>query len=487
MVVVLAMMAALVGCARMNGPDLALVYDAAAQHHGIDRNPIIVIPGLLGSALVEESTGRTVWGAFEPASADPGDPEGARALALPIRADVPLAEARDEVVPAGVLERLRIRLLGIPLEVQAYAGVLRTLGAGGYRDEALGLAGQVDYGDDHYTCFQFSYDWRRDNVESARRLHAFMIEKREEVRGAHADVLGAHVAPADIRFDIVAHSMGALVVRYFLMYGDQPLPEDGSLPELTWAGAEMVGRVVYVGPPNAGSAQALRQLVEGRKMAPLLPYYPAALLGSFPSAYQLLPRPRHGAVVWDGDPDRHVTRLTDATLWDELGWGLASPDQDRVLVSLLPDIDSAHERRAIAMAYLARVLERADAFHRALDREVAWQPAGLEQFLVAGDATGTLARLSVSSADGRLEVIEEGPGDGSVLRSSALLDERVGGAVAWTPWTRTPIAFDSVLFLPDEHLALTRSSVFSDNVLYWLLEEPRRRGAKTLRAAGTSP
>ena len=28
------------------------------------RNPVIVIPGILGSRLVEESTGKVVWGAF---------------------------------------------------------------------------------------------------------------------------------------------------------------------------------------------------------------------------------------------------------------------------------------------------------------------------------------------------------------------------------------------------------------------------------------
>jgi len=31
------------------------------------------------------------------------------------------------------------------------------------------------------------------------------------------------------------------------------------------------------------------------------------------------------------------------------------------------------------------------------------------------------------------------------------------------------------LFLPDRHLALTRSEVFRDNVLFWLLEETRAR------------
>ncbi len=31
--------------------------------------------------------------------------------------------------------------------------------------------GSTDYGDGHFTCFQFDYDWRRDNVEDAKRLN----------------------------------------------------------------------------------------------------------------------------------------------------------------------------------------------------------------------------------------------------------------------------------------------------------------------------
>ena len=63
------------------------------------------------------------------------------------------------------------------------------------------------------------------------------------------------------------------------------------------------------------------------------------------------------------------------------------------------------------------------------------------------------------------------PGDGVVPRSSALLDQRVGGT--WQPTLVTPIDFRSVLFLPEDHLGLTRNDVFRDNVLYWLLEDPR--------------
>ncbi len=53
---------------------------------------------------------------------------------------------------------------------------------------------------------------------------------------------------------------------------------------------------------------------------------------------------------------------------------------------------------------------------------------------------------------------------------SVLLDERVGNE--WTPRLESPLDFYSALFLPSDHLGVTRHEVFRDNVLFWLLEEP---------------
>ena len=126
---------------------------------------------------------------------------------------------------------------------------MTTLGAGGYRDEALGLHA-IDYGDDHFTCFQFDYDWRRDNVENAKRLKQFIEAKRAYVQQAYKKRYG--IEQAAVKSDIVAHSMGSLVARNFPMYGDAELPADGQDAVVTWAGADFVDRLILVGPPNAG-------------------------------------------------------------------------------------------------------------------------------------------------------------------------------------------------------------------------------------------
>ncbi|MEM7230497.1 MAG: hypothetical protein AAF432_16990, partial [Planctomycetota bacterium] len=229
----------------VRAPELGSIYDRAAQHHDPYRNPVIVIPGILGSQLIEDETQTIVWGAFGGGAANPDKPDGARLVALPIDDTTPLRELRDSVSSNGALDRIKLTVLGLPIELDAYSRILGTLGAGGYRDDQLGDSGAIDYGDDHYTCFQFDYDWRRDIPENAARLDAFIDEKRAYVRQAYLDEYG--IDNPDIQFDIVAHSMGGLITRYMLRYGSADLPEDGSVPPATWAGADGIDNVILVG------------------------------------------------------------------------------------------------------------------------------------------------------------------------------------------------------------------------------------------------
>ncbi len=459
-----AVLATTSGCTLdVAGPDLGGLYSRAAREHDATRNPVIVIPGILGSKLVDKPSGTLVWGAFAGDFADPRKPSGARLTAVPMREGVPLRDLGDDVRPDGALDRLRVNLFGLPIELNAYVHILGVLGVGGYRDEGLGLAGAVDYGDDHYTCFQFAYDWRLDNVANARRLHRFIRAKQAYVRAETQKRSG--VDPGDMKFDIVAHSMGGLVTRYMLRYGDADLPDRGPVPEPTWAGADLVERVILVGTPNAGSAEAVVQLVEGIEFAPFLPTYSPAVLGTMPSVYQLLPRARHGAVVdTNGDP----LDVFDIATWERMRWGLADPKQDGELRKLLPDVSDAAARRRIALDHLRKCLDRARRFDEALDSPADSIP-GVRLYLVAGDATKTLAVVSVDAA-GRVRPLEHGPGDGTVLRTSAHMDERVGGE--WQRTIRTPVPWSGTYFLFTDHLGLTRDPMFADNILYVLLEMP---------------
>jgi hypothetical protein len=75
----------------------------------------------------------------------------------------------------------------------------------GYRDEQSAKAGAVDYAAGHFPCFQFDYDWCRDNSENARRLDEFIREKRACVQSELEKRFRA--ANCDAKFGIVAQSM----------------------------------------------------------------------------------------------------------------------------------------------------------------------------------------------------------------------------------------------------------------------------------------
>ncbi len=435
------------------------------MHDDPHRNPVIVIPGLLGSKLVDQHTGDRVWGTFGLGQVDPNTPTGARHFALPMAKGKRLSELRDHVKSDGALDRVVVNFLRIPLELNAYYNILQTLGVGGFRDEQLSVAGAIDYGEGHYTCFQFAYDWRRDIVESARELDRFIKTREQYVQMEIEKRFG--IKKAKVKFDLVAHSMGGLVARYYLRYGTADLPEDGSLPKLTWAGAEHVDHLVVIGTPNAGAMTSLEDLIHGASVDLLFSCYPAAVLSTMPSMYQLLPRARHFPLLQaDGKP---VPDFFDPELWIYQQWELADPKQDPVLRQLLPDVDSLEERREVALDHLDKALRRARQFPAAMDVP-ARPPESLKLLLIAGDAEQMKSTAKIVPGKG-IKIIKTGPGDGTVLRSSTLMDERVSDHL--NQRLVSPIHWDQGNFIFSDHLGLTKNPAFTDNVLFFLLESPR--------------
>ncbi len=447
-------------------PDLRHIYGRTAQSDDRERNPIIVIPGVLGSRLVDDQARRVVWGEFGGDGINPESGGGARLIALPMQQGQRLDSLTDGVRAAGTLDALDVRFFGIPFQINAYRDLLTALGVGGYRDPDTNLA-DVDYGNQTYSSFQFAYDWRRDNVENARRLHQFILEKKAYIETERRNRYQNDLDP--VRFDIVAHSMGGLIARYFLEYGDADLPADGSTPTMTWAGAEHVDRLVMIATPNAGSIDAMANLVRGEKLSQFLPRYEPAVLGTMPALYQLLPRSRQNPVIAEGD--RRGVDIFDPKIWAQFRWGLLDPRQHRVLQELLPEVRDPNARLQIAYEHLTKCLNRAKAFQAAIDVP-ANPPAGTTIHLIAGDAHATTSQFRVDQR-GQLTVTEWKPGDGRVSRSSALMDERDSASVKWSPRLISPIKWSSVNFLFADHLGLTSDPGFTDNVLFLLLESAR--------------
>ncbi|MEM1082633.1 MAG: hypothetical protein AAGI48_00800 [Verrucomicrobiota bacterium] len=437
-------------------PELGEIYNAAAQRSHAERNPIIVIPGVIGTRLVSDPGGEVVWGVFGPGGVDHRSAEGRRALALPISSS---GWPRDEVRPDFALEELEVSL-GFNFQFKAYANMLAAFGAGGYIDPAHVDLGDVDYGDEHFTCFQFGYDWRRSCAENAAELGRFIEEKRREVSRKRRE-LGIGGGP--VKFDLVAHSMGGLVARYYLMYGKRPLTSSGDMP-VTWSGARHVDKLIMVGTPNGGSVYAYRDIFDGMRLAPLLPRIPAAVVGTMPSAFELMPPGEAGALI-----DEHSEAINPYAVdeWDRRGWGMLNPEQDDVLAELMPETTDPAERRRRAKGHLDKMLRNARAFHRAISCECR-TPGGLEFFAFVGDAVPTASRVQIEG-DGSQVLIDYLPGDKLVTRRSALRDKRPAGD---SGRVRSPIPWAGVNFVFTDHLKMTSDPAFTDNVLYLLLERP---------------
>ena len=466
LITVLCCLALLTGCQSLKQRrqvSLGEIYDDLAKLPDTERNPVIVIPGILGSRLVDGQTSEVVWGEMGPSGVSPLKTRSLTELALPMQSGVPLHQLHDQVKQDGPLDQITFRVAGIPIRVNAYAQVLATLGVGGYRDQHFhgsSRLNEVTYGNDHFTCFQFAYDWRRDISESAAQLAQYIEEKDAYTRQQYLEKFG--IENPNIKFDIVAHSMGGMVARYYLRYGNQPLADDGSLPVLTWEGAKRVGRVFIVGTPNLGSTQAIKEMKEGLRLAPPMPKFPAAVVGTMPAAYQLFPRSEDMPLVYE---DCSRPDVLSPQTWQELGWGLADPRQDRVLARLMPNC-SAQQRRQIALDHQTKCLARARQLHQALDVP-APLPAGLEMHLYAGDAKKTLHQLLVNPRNGRITQEIKTAGDGTVTRSSATAERQNAGIHPFRmiPWT-------DETFLSTDHLGLTRDRTFVDNVLNQLLVTP---------------
>lgn len=443
------------------------------------KPPIIFIPGILGSRLVNRRTGETVWPDLR-----------ADEIALPISSQV-LAENRDDVVALEVLEEVRFNPF-IP-KVAVYGPLLKSLELyGGYQrgDEAApSPSGATD------TFYTFAYDWRRDIVESARAL-GDMIED-----------LKRRLGRPDLRFDIVAHSMGGLVARYYAMYGGRDVL-DAQVHCPDWSGARNLGEIVMIGAPNAGSMNALRALLRGysvagddpqsRKILGKLalgltggPISPRIVFTS-PAVYQLLPS-QQSARFFDGNLKPLSVRLYEIETWRRYKWSAAFDEniRRRELKLLVKDLGLARGKaeslRLLAERerFLRVALRRAAAFHNALLAESP-PPARLRFAFIGGDCLATLdgaiiligiAPRTIFHASNypggrwlrrKAEELILAPGDGSVTRHSLLgypLNSNSAGAIPLA-MRSTPV---EAVFLCESHNGLIADAAAQNSLHLTLL------------------
>jgi len=300
------------------------------------KSPIIIIPGLTGSELINSKTGQVAW--FR--TSRPKDDD----VRLPISSN--LARNRDNLIAGDIIREIKIAKL-LP-EIEIYEKLIASLQTtGGYREAKWNTATKEDFQDTFYV---FAYDWRRDNVENARLL----IQKIETLK--------RRLGKPDLRFNIVAHSMGGLISRYAAMYGNVDIP--AGTPKPTWAGARHLNKIFLLGTPNEGSLLALDGLINGVVYAggkinlPWVQNLSRFDVFTIPSVYQLLP---HAGTFKAYDEDLKPIELDiyNPQVWDEYDWSVwDDKDYEKKF--------DATERRN-AKSYFLAALNRAKRFQAALD------------------------------------------------------------------------------------------------------------------------
>jgi pimeloyl-ACP methyl ester carboxylesterase len=355
--------------------------------------PVVVVPGIMGSGLLR-GDGTHVWLNLRNAV-------GSYNLGLPFT--IPLHASRDDLIPGTLLgsDTRLPRLFGFT----EYYDLLDVLEAAGFRPAAEANGGKLIH-------HLFTYDWRRDIVEAARRL--------DETLEAMADARGDR----DARFNVVAHSMGGLVARYYLRYGSAEPAEDAPV---TWAGARRIRNLLLVAVPNGGSIPSLEGLLFGSRVGLSYTTLAAPVIARMPSVYQLLP-PAGMTALLDQKLEPLAVDLHDVATWERFGWGPFAPTAVRRLAGFT---DAECEAYA---PFLRAVLDRARAFHRALARCPS-TPCPVRVMVVGGDCLPTLARGVVPQVAGpprfeprnrrEADAMFEA-GDGRVTRASLLASHQPG-------------------------------------------------------------
>jgi pimeloyl-ACP methyl ester carboxylesterase len=440
-ILVLSGMCLLSACVSVSQkPDLALLY--RSSHLNENASPIIIIPGLMGTTLVN-AKGEEVW------------PKSASNLAFSRFDDLATGLEKDGIVPG----RLFDSLAGIDF----YGTLLDTLEqAGRYEKSTAGVPVPALLKDKR-RYYVFLYDWRKSNFEAVQGLHALIEQIRQDYRN-----------PA-LKVDIIAHSNGGLISRYYLHYGPQTAANRAN-PTPWTEGESRIRRIAMLGTPNLGSVVSVSRLYQGFRIG--VRPIPPQVLTYFATPFEALPSPK-SAVFIDSNGTPVELDIYDPALWRRNGWSIFSP---AVREEVRKNAHNADQAQAQLEARFAEHLLQARNFQYALSRPQELKSTQIALF--GGDCRLTGARALVQN-DGDRQVLafEEdqvrakkkntdykqwllAPGDGLVTRESQLA--RASNLYVNAKLDRDLFPIAQTTFFCETHELLTANPYFQNNLLYFL-------------------
>ena len=427
-------------------PDLKRLYAVSASDRF--QNPVILVHGMLASKLRSTDDGREIW------------PGPLRNFLLNRLESLALAIDPKSLRPVkGDSEAYAL------LGRRHYDQIRKALNAGGY---SRGQAGQPNPRNAQ-KFYAFIYDWRQDLVETAAKLDRFI----EQIRRAYDD--------PNLKVDILAHSMGALVTRYYLRYGSEDVLDAGTFHP-NQVGAAKTRKVILLGAPNMGSISGLQIFMKGEKFG-LARLYPE-IVATMPGAYQLLPHPdRDWMITLDGKKwDRDLYSIQT---WRDLQWSIFDPQARKRIRKRFSTEADAERYLDILERFFEKSLVRGKRFHRALSIPLKQTP--VRYIVFGGDCMLTPARCALERVNGyprirfhpseivnRLSGVDYDklmlePGDGRVTKPSLLARNSLDPSAPTNNDGAFPIAY--AVFLCESHDRLTGNITFQDNLLNILLAQ----------------
>ena len=431
-------------------PDLARLYQMSTKNI-TQPSPVILIHGIMGSKLRDRNSLQELW--FGNISKLLFSNYSSIGLSI----DPETLEPVETVLePFGIADKAG--------GIDFYQAIINTLQAyGAY--ELTNIGTKVT--DNKRHLYLFTYDWRQDNVKSARKLQQFVEQIKSDYNRP------------DLKVDLVAHSMGGLVSRYYLRYGDVDVLGNNDL-KINLKGAKNVRKVVLLGTPNLGSVGSVESFITGLKIG--LRKIPTEVLVTMPSAYQLFPHSIHDWLL-DINGEQLERDVFDVKIWESFQWSIFDPKVQRRIIARFDDEKTGIAYLETLKQYFHKHLERARRFVWSLTVPVPDVP--YEIIVMGGDCHFTPARILVEEVNGEsITRLNPGqiknplshvnynalmlePGDGTVTKASLLARDSLDPTVPQHKYSFFPL--DYAYFLCEEHRTLTSNVNFEDNLLNILL------------------
>ena len=347
------------------------------------QSPVIIIPGMLGTQLLDPETGKVIWGKIldlkglnpHQALINP-DVDG---LELPV--DVrPIQNNRDRLIPISKLTSFQ--MINRILEVRVYRHLFESLSRCGLTE------GNIQQCSINANLYFFPYDWRRDLVETA-----FLLGERiNEIKRVYKD--------PDLKVTLVVHSMGGVIAKYYMMYGQKDVISDvrhvDEIPEPDYSGARNIDKIFFLGTPHHGSVYSFKVLHKGRY---LMPFVSASRWVTFtmPSLYEMLPLDTRSLFV-DTHGNPVALDIFDIQTWTEHGIGIFNDVEwktfERECAILFPDSspELAHKKWFEFRDFVEAALERGKRFQTALAK-MDWGKVEPQYYIIAGNCHPTLSAI----------------------------------------------------------------------------------------------